>query len=106
VAGSVPVTLLVRDESRSAKSYEDDCQLSPFLSRKVRLFSQGWQLAPSLARRLSRELSLNIFKFGKQGREEDFICRIDGKPPSHTKTTASSLPFSPGRLGYFLRGGS
>ncbi len=41
VAGSVPVTLLVRDESRSAKSYEDDCQLSPFLSRKVRLFSQG-----------------------------------------------------------------
>jgi hypothetical protein len=39
VAGSVPVTLLVRDESRSAKSYEEDCQLSPFLSRKVR---QAW----------------------------------------------------------------
>jgi hypothetical protein len=33
VAGSVPVTLLVRDESRSAKSYEDDCQLSLSLQK-------------------------------------------------------------------------
>jgi hypothetical protein len=40
---------------------------------------------------------------GMDGREEDLICRIEGKPPSHTKMTASSLPFSPGRLGYFPR---
>jgi hypothetical protein len=46
-------------------------ELSPFLSRKVRLFFSAWQLAPSLARRLSRELSLNECLFEKQGREED-----------------------------------
>jgi hypothetical protein len=40
---------------------------------------------------------------GMEGREQDLICRIEGKLPSHTRTTASSLPFSPGRLGYFLR---
>jgi hypothetical protein len=96
VAGSVPVTLLVRDESRSAKSYEDDCQLSPFLSRKVRLFFLSVAAsAITGSTALPRTISQSIFVW----KEEVWFCRIEGKPPSHTKTIASSLPFSPGRLG-------
>ena len=39
---------------------------------------------------------------GMEGRENDLICRIEGKPPSHTKTTGSSLPFLPRKVRLFF----
>ena len=39
---------------------------------------------------------------GMEGREKDLICRIEGKPPSHTKTTGSSLPFLPRKVRLFF----
>jgi hypothetical protein len=59
-----------RTEGKPPKSYEDDCQLSPFLSRKVSLFSQLWQLAPALARRLYR-LSMYLCLEGKEEKRFD-----------------------------------